>query len=109
MARLPGPIQLVFMTLSAVLTHDPGGGYVALNPETGTTTQGDSVVEAIAHLKEATGLYLAEFPLESPRPALMTTFQVAHSICVSRSSVTSTSPGERIPWLQKPCLPSEFK
>lgn len=37
------------MTLTAVLTHDPDGGYVALNPETGTTTQGDSVAEALAN------------------------------------------------------------
>jgi len=69
----------MFMTLTAVLTHDPDGGYVALNPETGTTTQGDSVAEAIANLKEATELYLEEFPLESPEPALMTTFEVAHA------------------------------
>jgi len=53
------------MTLTAVLTLDPDGGYVALNPETGTTTQGDTVPEALANLKEATELYLEEFPLDS--------------------------------------------
>ena len=51
------------MQLTAVLTHAEEGGFVALNPETGTTTQGETVEEAVANLKEATALYLAEFPL----------------------------------------------
>ena len=50
---------------------------MALNPETGTTTQGESVAEALANLKEATGLYLEEFPLSSAGNALLTTFEVA--------------------------------
>lgn len=54
--------------LTAVLTLDPDGGYVALNPETGTTTQGDTVTEALSNLKEATELYLEEFPLETAFP-----------------------------------------
>ena len=67
------------MTLTAILTPDPDGGYVAFNPETGTTTQGESLDEAVANLKEATELYLEEFPLP-PRPArsaVLTTFEVA--------------------------------
>ena len=40
------------MTLSAVLTPATEGGFVALNPETGTATQGESVEEALAKLKE---------------------------------------------------------
>lgn len=51
------------MTLSAVLSPAEEGGFVALNPETGTTTQGESVEEALANLREATELYLEEFPL----------------------------------------------
>lgn len=51
------------MILTAVLTPDPDGGYVAFNPETQTTTQGESVDEALANLKEATELFLEEFPL----------------------------------------------
>ncbi len=50
------------MQLTAVLTPDSAGGFVALNPETGTTTQGDTVEEALANLREATELYLEEFP-----------------------------------------------
>ena len=51
------------MELTAVLTPAEEGGYVAMNPETGTTTQGGTVEEAIANLPEATTLYLAEFPM----------------------------------------------
>ena len=53
------------MELTAVLTPAQEGGYVALNPETGTTTQGETVEEALANLTEATALYLSEFPLTS--------------------------------------------
>jgi len=53
------------MELSAVLTSVPEGGYVALNPETGTTTQGETVEEALTNLREATELYLEEFPLHT--------------------------------------------
>lgn len=35
------------MELSAVLTPAQEGGYVAFNPETGTTTQGETVEEAL--------------------------------------------------------------
>lgn len=68
------------MTLTAVLTPADEGGFVAFNPETGTTTQGDSVDEAISNLREATELYLEEFPLNQRGQSLMTTFEVmAHA------------------------------
>jgi predicted RNase H-like HicB family nuclease len=51
------------MELSAIITPSAEGGYVAFNPETGTTTQGESIEEALANLREATELYLEEFPL----------------------------------------------
>lgn len=65
------------MELSAVLTPAPEGGYVAFNPETGTTTQGESVEEALFNLREATELYLEEFPLVVTGRALLTSFQVS--------------------------------
>jgi predicted RNase H-like HicB family nuclease len=49
------------MELSAVLTPASEGGYIAYNHETGTTTQGESLEEALANLQEATELYLEEF------------------------------------------------
>jgi len=67
------------MTLSAVLTPDPEGGYVAFNPETGSTTQGETVTEALENLREATELYLEEFPIESCGRPLLTTFEIAHA------------------------------
>ncbi|HEY2081306.1 MAG TPA: type II toxin-antitoxin system HicB family antitoxin [Verrucomicrobiae bacterium] len=51
------------MTLTAILTPAEEGGYVAFSPETGTTTQGEFIAEALANLKEATELYLEQFPL----------------------------------------------
>jgi len=65
------------MLLTAVLIPAPEGGFTALNPETGTTTQGDSVEEALGNLKEATELFLEEFPLTTVGQPLVTTFQVA--------------------------------
>lgn len=52
-------------TLTAIIypDDDEGGWLVAQNPETGTTTQGKTVEEALSNLKEATELYLSEFPL----------------------------------------------
>ncbi len=64
------------MLLTAVLMPAPEGGFTALNPETGTTTQGESVDEALANLREATELFLEEFPFESSGRPLITTFEV---------------------------------
>ena len=64
------------MELTAVLTPADEGGYVALNPETGTTTQGETVEEAIANLREATALYLSEFPISARGHPLVTMFTV---------------------------------
>lgn len=50
--------------------------YVAACPEVGTVSQGPSIEEALCNLREATELYLEEFPLPNqPRPWL-TTFEV---------------------------------
>ena len=64
------------MELTAVLTPAEEGGYIALNPETGTSTQGETVEEAIAHLTEATALYLSEFPRSVLGHPLVTMFSV---------------------------------
>lgn len=65
------------MELSAVLTPAAEGGYVAYNPETGTTTQGETVEEALLNLREATELFLEEFPLKFVGRPLLTSFQVS--------------------------------
>jgi predicted RNase H-like HicB family nuclease len=65
-------------TFTAVL-HKEEGMYVAECPEVGTVSQGKTVEDAINNLKEATELYLEEFPLKEKRKTLMTTFEVAIS------------------------------
>ncbi len=42
-----------------------------------TTTQGKTFEEALANLKEATELYLSEFPLAPKGRPIMTTFEVS--------------------------------
>jgi predicted RNase H-like HicB family nuclease len=53
-------------TLTAVL-HKEDDMYVAECPEVGTASQGYTVDEAVKNLKEATELYLEEFPMELSR------------------------------------------
>ena len=50
------------MLLTPVLMPADEGGFVAVNPQTGTTTQGESIPDALTNLREATELYLEEFP-----------------------------------------------
>jgi predicted RNase H-like HicB family nuclease len=55
--------------------HKEGDLYVADCPEIGTVSQRKTVEEAIANLKEATELYLEEFPPEDSSPPLVTVFE----------------------------------
>ena len=50
--------------------------YVAECPEVGTASQGDTVEDALANLKEATELYLEEFPLFNTFTRIVNTFEV---------------------------------
>jgi predicted RNase H-like HicB family nuclease len=61
------------VTHSAVI-HKETDLYVAECPEVGTVSQGYTVEEALACLKEATELYLEEFPLPSVDQSILTTF-----------------------------------
>jgi len=63
-------------TLSAVIQKEEDM-YVATCPEVGTVSQGKTVEEAVSNLKEATELYLEEFPLEEDSHPILTTFEVA--------------------------------
>jgi len=62
-------------TFTAVV-HKEEQLYVAECPEVGTASQGPSIEEAVANLKEATELYLQEFPLKTSAHPLLTTFEV---------------------------------
>lgn len=65
-------------TFTAVI-HKEDGTYIAECPEIGTISQGKTLEDAIKNLKEATELYLEEFPVKEKSKSLMTTFEVAVS------------------------------
>lgn len=62
--------------LTAIL-HREEEVYVAECPEVGTVSQGDTVEEALANLREATELFLEECPQPALAPRLLTTFEVS--------------------------------
>ena len=68
------PVQ----TLTAVI-HKEEDLYVAECPEIGTVSQGQSIEEAVANLKEATDLYLQEFPMPEVSRVLLTTFEATRA------------------------------
>ncbi len=63
-------------TFTAVL-HKEEDMYVAECPEIGTVSQGYTVEEALANLREASELYLEEFPIPDVERPILTTFEVA--------------------------------
>ena len=65
--------------LSAVIQKEEEM-YVAKCPEVGTVSQGNSIEEALANLKETTELYLEEFPLGKASRPIFTTFEVAELV-----------------------------
>jgi len=70
-----GGYRMTVRILAAVL-HREEDMYVAECPEVGTVSQGFTVEDAVANLKEATELYLEEFPLPTVEKPLLTTFEV---------------------------------
>lgn len=65
-------------TFTAVL-HKEDDLYVAECPEVGTVSQGNTVEEAVANLKEATELYLEEFPVSEISRPWLTTFETRYA------------------------------
>jgi predicted RNase H-like HicB family nuclease len=53
--------------------------YIAECPEVGTVDQGETIESAIAGLKEATRLYLEEFPLPQTSPRFVTNIEVTYA------------------------------
>jgi len=62
-------------TFSALI-HKENNLYIADCPEVGTVSQGSTVEEALENLREATELYLEEFPLPETNHPLLTTFEI---------------------------------
>jgi predicted RNase H-like HicB family nuclease len=53
--------------------------YVTECPEVGTARQGDTIEEALFNLREATELYLEEFPSLVTSQHFFTTYEVKHA------------------------------
>ncbi|WP_055076745.1 type II toxin-antitoxin system HicB family antitoxin [Pseudanabaena sp. 'Roaring Creek'] len=53
--------------------------YIAECPEGGTVDQGETIEQAIAGLKEATRMYLEEFPLPKTSPRFVTSIEVSYA------------------------------
>jgi len=64
------------LVLTAVI-HQENDLFVAQCPEVGTVSQGRTIEEAVENLKEATELYLEEFPLTETGRPLITTFEAS--------------------------------
>jgi predicted RNase H-like HicB family nuclease len=75
--RQPMVIQENTMSTFTAVLHKEDDTYVAECPEVGTVSQGKTVEEAVSNLKEATELYLEEFPLTKKKRAILTTFEVS--------------------------------
>lgn len=63
------------MTYTAII-HKEDEWYVAECANIGTVSQGKTIEEALANLKEATELYLEEFPVEQCNAPFLTTFEI---------------------------------
>ena len=66
------------MTVLTAVVHEEEGVYVAECPEVGTVSQGNTLEEAVENLREATELYLEEFPIKHGSKTIMTTFEVTN-------------------------------
>ena len=65
--------------LFTAVLHKEDNWYVAECPELGTVSQGETIEAALANLKEATELYLEEFPREGTSPTFLTTFEAEYA------------------------------
>jgi predicted RNase H-like HicB family nuclease len=61
-------------TFTAII-HREENMYVVECPEVGTVSQGYTIDDSISNLKEATELYLEEFPVKESTKSIMTTFE----------------------------------
>ena len=68
-------ISMKTKTFTAVL-YKEDNMYVAKCVELGTVSQGKTIDDALKNLKEATELYLEEFPIKGEMRSLMTMFEV---------------------------------
>jgi len=65
------------MVILTAIIHKEEDMYIAECPEVGTVSQGGTIEEAISNLKEATELYLEEFPLKEKEHPILATFEIS--------------------------------
>jgi predicted RNase H-like HicB family nuclease len=71
-------VPMKVQTFTAVI-HREDDLYVATCPELGTVSQGATIEDALASLREATELYLEEFPIPDVGRPLLTTFEATYA------------------------------
>ena len=69
----------------SVVVHKEKKYYVAECPEVGTVSQGKTIEEAIKNLKEATELYLQEFPIKKTTKPYVSFFEVTSHAKTSKA------------------------
>jgi predicted RNase H-like HicB family nuclease len=62
-----------------IILHKEDDMYIAECLEVGTVDQGETIEQAIAGVKEATRLYLEEFPLAEASPRFVTSIEVSYA------------------------------
>jgi predicted RNase H-like HicB family nuclease len=65
----------MYNRLFTAVLHKEEDLYVAECPEVGAVSQGSTLEEAVSNLKEATELYLEEFPLPRFERPILTTIE----------------------------------
>ena len=63
----------------SVIIYKDDDMYIAECPEVGTVDQGETIESAIEGLKEATRLYLEQFPIPTASPRLLTSMEVSYA------------------------------
>ena len=62
-----------------VIVYKEDDMYIAECPEVGTVDRGETIEQAVSGLKEATRLYLEEFPLPETSPRYITTMDISYA------------------------------
>jgi predicted RNase H-like HicB family nuclease len=62
-----------------VILHKEEDMYIAECPEINTVDQGETIEQAIENLREATRLYLEEFPLPETTPRFVTSMAIDYA------------------------------
>ena len=71
--------MIPFMKEFTAIIQKEENTYIASCAEIGTTSQGSTIEEALANLKEATELFIEEFPSKIKTPIILKKFEVSET------------------------------